>query len=256
MATSIGLLSGRLALVTGGGSGIGRAVCRVLAREGARVVVADLNHIAAEETKRELDSIGGISEHLALPVDVSVGRSVHSLISEIRHNFNTVPSIICTSAGITRDAFLLKMDEKSWDAVMDVNLKGTFLVSQAASAAMVDAKLPQGSIINIASIIGKTGNMGQSNYAASKAGVLAFTKSTSKELAKFGIRCNAVLPGFIETPMVATIPDKVINMVKAQIPLARIGSPEEVAEAVLFLASDRSSYITGSCIEVTGGLAA
>jgi len=185
MATSIGLLSGRLALVTGGGSGIGRAVCRVLAREGARVVVADLNLIAAEETKRDLDSIGGISEHLALPVDVSVGRSVHSMISEIRHNFDTVPSIVCNSAGITRDNFLLKMDEKCWDEVMDINLKGTFLVSQAAAAAMVDAKVSQGSIVNIASIVGKTGNMGQSNYAASKAGVTAFTRTAAIELAKY-----------------------------------------------------------------------
>jgi len=184
MATSFGILSERLALVTGGGSGIGRAVCRVLAREGARVVVADLNHIAAEETKRDLDTIGGTTEHLALPVDVSIGRSVHCMISEIRHNFHTAPSIICNSAGIIRDNSLLKMNQESWNAVMDVNLKGTFLVSQAAAAAMIDAKLPYGTIINIASILGKTGDMTRCNYAASKAGVTAFTKSAAKELAK------------------------------------------------------------------------
>jgi len=134
--------------------------------------------------------------------------------------------------------------------------QGTFLVSQAATAAMVDAKLPQGSIVNIASIIGKTGNMGQSNYAASKAGVMAFTKSTSKELAKFGIRCNAVLPGFIETPMVSQIPAKARKFAVDSTPLGRVGTPEEVAEVVLFLASNQSSYVTGACIEITGGFAA
>jgi len=256
MATSIGLLSGRLALVTGGGSGIGKAVCHVLAREGARVVVADLNHMAAEDTRNDLDSMGGKSQHLALPVDVSVGRSVHSLLSDIRHSCGAVPSIVCNSAGITRDSFLLKMDETSWNTVIDVNLKGTFLVSQTAAAAMVDAKVQQGSIINIASIIGKTGNMGQCNYAASKAGVEAFTRSISKELAKYSIRCNAVLPGFIETPMLSAVPEKVKDKFRALIPLGRTGSPEEVAEVVLFLASNRSSYVTGNSIEVSGGLAA
>lgn len=255
MATSIGLLSGRLALVTGGGSGIGQAVCRVLAREGARVVVADLNLIAAEETVKDLDSIGGKSEHLALPVDVSVGRSVHSLMSEIRHTFDTVPTIVCNSAGIIQDNFLLKMDEISWNTVMDVNLKGTFLVSQAVAAAMVDAKVPLGSIINVASIVGKTGNMGQCNYSASKAGVEAFTRSVSKELAKCNIRCNAVLPGFIDTPMLKEVPEKVKDKFRALIPLGRTGAPEEVAEVVLFLASERSSYITGNSIEVSGGFA-
>ncbi|KAI9565676.1 hypothetical protein GHT06_009468 [Daphnia sinensis] len=255
MASPIGLLSGRLALVTGGGSGIGRAVCHVLAREGARVVVADLNSIAAEETKKHLDDIGGRFEHLALPVDVSVGRSVQSLIVDIRGKFNAAPSIVVNSAGITRDNFLLKMDENSWNAVMNVNLKGTFLVTQAAAAAMLDDKVPKSSIINIASIIGKTGNVGQCNYAASKAGVEAFTRTVSKELAKYNIRCNAVLPGFIETPMVHSVPDKVKEKFKALIPFGRMGLPEEVAEVVLFLASDRSSYVTGNCIEVSGGLA-
>jgi len=199
---------------------------------------------------------GGKSQHLALPVDVSVGRSVHSLLSDIRHSCGAVPSIVCNSAGITRDSFLLKMDETSWNTVIDVNLKGTFLVSQTAAAAMVDAKVQQGSIINIASIIGKTGNMGQCNYAASKAGVEAFTRSISKELAKYSIRCNAVLPGFIETPMLSAVPEKVKDKFRALIPLGRTGSPEEVAEVVLFLASNRSSYVTGNSIEVSGGLAA
>jgi len=253
MATSIGLLAGRLALVTGGGSGIGRAVCHVLAREGARVVVSDLNIIAAEQTMKELESIGGKSDHLALPIDVSVGRSVQSVISETLQHFKTVPSIVCNSAGITRDNFILKMDENSWNAVMNVNLKGTFFVTQAVAAAMVDEKIPSGSIINISSIVGKIGNIGQCNYAASKAGVQALTKSAAKELAKHGIRCNAVLPGFIETPMLKTVPDKVKDKFKMLIPVGRMGTPDEVAEVVLFLASDRSSYVTGTCLEVTGG---
>lgn len=255
MATSIGLLSGRLCLVTGGGSGIGRAVCQVLAREGARVVVTDLNHIAAEETKKELEAIGGRTDHLSLPVDVSVGRSVQSMISEIRSTFNSAPSIVVNSAGITRDNFLLKMDENSWNAVLNVNLKGTFLVTQAAAAAMVDSKIPHSSIINIASIAGKIGNIGQSNYAASKAGVEAFTRSASKELAKYNIRCNAILPGFIETPMLTSVPDKVKEKFRSSIPFGRMGTPAEVAEVVLFLASERSSYVTGNCIEVSGGFA-
>jgi len=256
MATSIGLLSGRLALVTGGGSGIGKAVCHVFAREGARVVVTDINVKAAEETLKELEgAAGSCGQHLALPMDVTVGRSVQAVIADTLSHYKTAPSVVCNSAGITRDNFLMKMDENSFNAVINVNLKGTFLVTQAASAAMVDAKVAAGSIINISSIIGRTGNIGQANYAASKAGVEAMTKSAARELAQFSIRCNSVLPGFIETPMLKAVPDKVKNKFKMLIPAGRTGRPEEVAEVVLFLASERSSYVTGTSIEVTGGFA-
>ncbi|XP_021923404.1 estradiol 17-beta-dehydrogenase 8 isoform X1 [Zootermopsis nevadensis] len=234
------------------GSGIGRAVCQVLSREGAKVIAADQNAIAAQETKGLISGVR-CNDHISVSVDVSIAESVDMAISDAIRHYSKPPSVVVNSAGITLDNFLLKMDEKWFQKVIDVNLKGTFLVVQAAVKAMIDAKVYGGSVINIASIVGKTGNIGQCNYSASKAGVEAFTKTAAKEFGQFGIRCNAVVPGFIKSPMTDSVPEKVIQKIIPFIAVGRMGKPEEVAEVIAFLASDRSSYVNGASIEVTGG---
>ncbi|XP_074654053.1 estradiol 17-beta-dehydrogenase 8-like [Tubulanus polymorphus] len=244
------MLRNAVALVTGGGSGIGRATCRALAAEGANVAVVDVNATAATET---IDQIKHDGNHKSFVADVSSSTAVESLLSEVQSQLG-VPNIVVNSAGIIRDDFMLRMDEKLFDQVIDVNLKGVYRVMQASSKLMVDNKIKHGSIVNLSSIVGKVGNIGQINYAASKAGVIGMTKTAAKELARYGIRCNAVLPGFIVTPMIESIPDKVIEKMKFIIPMGRTGKPEEVADTIVFLASQKSSYITGATIEVTGGV--
>jgi len=266
------VLSGRLALVTGGGSGIGRAVCQVLARDSARVVVADLGLDSCRATEHSLARDG----HLSVAADVSRADSVNECFKQILDKYKRAPDIIVNSAGITKDGFLLRMKEEDFDKVIDVNLKGTFLVSQAAASLMKEQQLP-GSIVNIASVVARTGNIGQANYTASKAGVIGFTKTAAKELGKFGIRVNVILPGFIKTPMTDVVPDKLKMMVQMQIPLSNktkqkqswkvslaekltgrplgdFGDPEDIAEAATFLASERARYMSGACIDVNGGL--
>ncbi|CAN0352644.1 unnamed protein product [Lampetra fluviatilis] len=247
-------LAGRLALVTGGGSGIGRAVCVRLARDGASVAVADLSAEAAAATVSLLAAELPGQRHAALAVDVGDRASVQAMLARLQEQAGEPPSLSVSAAGIIRDQMLLRMDEEAFDHVIRVNLKGTFLVTQAVAQSLVAARAASGSIINIGSIVGKVGNVGQCNYSASKAGVEGLTKSTAKELARFGIRCNAVLPGFIETPMTAGIPPKVMEKLIAAVPMRRMGTPEEVADVCAFLASDDSRYITGVSLEVTGGL--
>jgi len=269
------VLSGSLALVTGGGRGIGRAVCQVLARDNARVVVSDLCLDSCLDTQSSLQPVG---DHLSVVSDVSSSDSVNDCFKQILHKYKRAPDIIVNSAGITKDGFLLRMKEEDFDRVIDVNLKGTFLVTQAGAALMKEQKL-QGSIVNIASIVGRTGNIGQANYTASKAGVVGFTKTAAKELGGFGIRVNVILPGFIKTPMTDLVPEKLKLMVQLQIPLSRhtqsstdntwqrrtvetvlgrklgdFGSPEDIGETAAFLASHRSRYMTGASIDVNGGL--
>lgn len=251
MASVAQLLTGRLALITGGGSGIGRAVCIALAREGAKVVVSDIDKDAAETTVKKFL---GEDKHVFKHVDVTSAESVTKLFTQVHEECGAAPQILVNCAGITRDAFMWNMTEKMFDDVISVNLKGTYLMTQTASRLMIQDKISDGSIINVSSVVGKVGNMGQCNYAASKAGVEGFTKSVAKEMAKYGIRCNAVMPGFIDTPMVATVPGKVIDAMIQQIPLGRMGKPEEIADACTYLASSRSSYITGTIIQVSGGL--
>ncbi|XP_035739866.1 estradiol 17-beta-dehydrogenase 8-like [Vespa mandarinia] len=245
------IVAGKLAFVTGAGSGIGRETCRVLAREGAKVIAVDQNIQAAEET---INIIKG-TDHVALNVNVTNPNSIVQAFKHIVNQFSISPTIIVNSAGITRDNFLLNLSETDFDNVMNVNLKGTFLVMQSAVKAMIESGTTEGSsIINVSSIIGKLGNIGQGNYSASKAGVEALTKTASMEFGKLGIRVNAVLPGFINTPMTATVPDNVKNIFIKRIPLERMGKPSEVAEVIAFLASNKSSYVNGASIEVTGGL--
>jgi len=247
-------LAGRVALVTGGGSGIGRATSLGLAAKGARVAVVDVEIKGADETSQ---SIGADSAR-AYDVDVRCRSSVTDLWCRVRQDFQEVPSIIVNSAGITRDGFLLSMDDSRFDEVIDVNLKGTFLVNQIACQQLIQHGKcggGGGAIVNISSISAKIGNLGQANYVASKAGVTGFTKTVAREMAKFNIRANTIVPGFIETPMTEVVPPKVQASLMRQIPLLRFGLPKEIADVAVFLASPESSYVTGAVIEVTGGLA-
>merc|ERR1712098_569166 len=243
------VLSGRLALVTGGGRGIGRAVCQVLARENAKVVVTDLSMDSCQETMQSLTQ----DDHFSVASDVSQAGSVNDCFKQILDKYKRAPDIIVNSAGITKDGFMLRMKEEDFDKVIDVNLKGTFLVTQAASSLMKEKNV-SGSIVNIASVVAKTGNIGQANYTASKAGVIGFTKTAAKELGKFGIRVNVILPGFIKTPMTDVVPDKIKEAFVSQIPLGDFGDPIDIAEVTSFLASNRSKYITGASFDVNGGL--
>ncbi|XP_039302560.1 estradiol 17-beta-dehydrogenase 8 [Solenopsis invicta] len=245
------LMPGKLAFVTGAGSGIGREVCRVFAREGATVIATDLNVKTAEETVATLEGAG----HAALNIDVADRNSVETAFKHVLEQFSKPPTIIVNSAGIARVHFLVKLTDNNFDDVINVNLKGTFLVMQTAVKAMIEASATKdSSIINISSIFAKRENIGHSNYCASKAGVVAMTKTASMEFGQFGIRVNSVLPGFIDTPMTATVPDKLKELFIKNIPLQRCGKPQEVAEVIAFLASDKSSYVNGASIEVTGGI--
>ncbi|XP_066588382.1 (3R)-3-hydroxyacyl-CoA dehydrogenase [Prorops nasuta] len=244
-------VAGRLAFVTGAGSGIGREICKVLATGGVKVIATDRNVSSAEETLSSLRGNG----HLALEMEVTNSLNIDKTLKIIRDHFVQPPTIVVNSAGVTRDNFVLSLTEDQFDEVINVNLKGTFLVMQKTAQEMITAGVSSGaSIINISSIIGKTGNIGQSNYSAAKAGVVAITKTASMEFGQFGIRVNAILPGFIETPMTETVPDKVKEMFVKRVPLRRMGKPKEIADVVYFLASDSSSYINGTSIEVTGGM--
>ncbi|XP_076054161.1 (3R)-3-hydroxyacyl-CoA dehydrogenase-like [Oratosquilla oratoria] len=245
------ILSGKIALVTGGGSGIGREICKVLARDGARVVIGDRNGNAARETR---DLLINPDTHMDIVLDVKERESVMSAIHATVKKYSSPPSLAANAAGITKDNFLLKMDDTSFMDVIDVNLKGTYIVTQIVAGALLQAGINEGSIVNISSLVAKNGNIGQSNYAASKAGVIAFSQTAAKELSRLGIRVNALLPGFIETPMVKTVPDKLRDRFLTLISAQRFGKPEEIAEVVSFLLSNKSSYITGAAIEVTGGL--
>ncbi|XDV34004.1 hypothetical protein PO909_004228 [Leuciscus waleckii] len=238
----------------GGGSGIGRAVCQRFATEGASVIVADRNEESANQTLELLSRDHKGQDHMALGVDVSSKDSVEKLVTSIQCRYFQPASVCVNAAGITQDEFLLKMEEDDFDKVIEVNLKGTFLLTQAVSKALVSAGSAKGSIITVGSIVGKVGNVGQVNYSASKAGVEGLTRTAAKELSKFGIRCNCVLPGFITTPMTDKVPEKVIDKITSIIPMGRMGEPAEVADACAFLASDDSRYITGVSIEVAGGL--
>jgi 3-oxoacyl-[acyl-carrier protein] reductase len=245
------LLDNSVALVTGGGRGIGRAIALELARSGAKVIVNYAGRAdKAEETVQLIQELGG--EGVAIQADVSNSEDVDRLIQTAMTTYGKI-DILVNNAGITRDTLLLRMKEADWDAVLDTNLKGVFLCTKAVSKGMM--KQRSGVIINISSVVGITGNAGQANYSAAKAGIIGFTKSIAKELASRGIRVNAVAPGYISTDMTESLPEEVRKQVLAQIPLARIGSSEEIAKVVVFLASPAASYITGQTLSVDGGMA-
>ncbi|RZB40632.1 estradiol 17-beta-dehydrogenase 8 [Asbolus verrucosus] len=247
-----GSLIGKLAFVTGAGSGIGRAACKVLAREGASIIAADRNLNSAQETVSNISKESN-QNHTSLNINVGDQTSITTALNKILEQHKKPPSIIVNSAGITRDNFLLKLSSDDFDEVININLKGTFMIIQTFSNAIIEHGVQGGSIINIASTSGKYGNVGQANYSASKAGVEGLTRTAAKEFGKFGIRVNCVLPGMIATPMTNAVPGKVKEKFVKVIPLGRFGKPEEVAEVITFLASDKSSYVHGASIDISGG---
>jgi len=242
-------LEDKVALITGGARGIGRAIALTFAREGADVVVADVNFEIAAKTAAEIESLGVKS--LALEMDVTNFEKVEEGVNKILDKMGKV-DILVNNAGITKDNLLIRMSQADWDAVINVNLKGTFNCIKAVSRPMI--KQRSGRIISIASIIGLMGNPGQANYAASKAGIIALTKTVAKELASRNINANAVAPGFIQTEMTAKLPEDIKKKMLEVIPLAKLGTPEDVANVCLFLASNESSYITGQTITIDGGM--
>ena len=244
------LLDGRHALVTGASRGIGRAVALAFAAEGASVALNFAGNVAAAEAVRaEIESAGG--KAILVPADVSDENAVEDMVKTVTEAFGSI-DILVNNAGITRDGLLLRMKEEDWDAVLNTNLKGVFLCTKAVSKFMM--KKRYGRIVNMASVVGVTGNASQANYAAAKAGVIGFTKAMAKELASRGITVNAIAPGFIRSDMTDVLPDKVKETMLAGIPLGRAGEPEDVAKAALFLASDQAAYITGQVLTVDGGM--
>lgn len=242
-------LEGRIAVVTGAARGIGQAIALELARRGADLALCDLKAEWLEETAGLATELGRTVK--CYSTDVSIGDQVQDTVKAIVGDFGRL-DILVNNAGITKDGFLARMTEADWDAVLDINLKGTFLFTKAASKPMM--KQRSGSVVNVASIIGLIGNAGQCNYAASKAGVIAFSKSSARELARRNIRVNAVAPGFIRTKMTEELPEEVRDTMLANIPSNRFGEPEDVARVVAFLAGDEAAYVTGQVLAVCGGL--
>jgi 3-oxoacyl-[acyl-carrier protein] reductase len=244
----IGALEGKVALVTGASRGIGRGIAKALAAAGARVVVGARDEAKLEEVVAEIVAAGG--KAVAIAIDVAARQSVEQAFEKLLADHGRIDQLV-NNAGITRDALLLRMKQEQWDDVLATNLTGTFLTTQAALRPML--KQRSGRIVNITSVVGLTGNPGQANYAASKAGLIGFTKAVAREVAARGITVNAVAPGFIETAMTAAMTDKAKEAMASAIPMGRIGSVEDVAAAVVFLASDAAAYITGQVLAVDGG---
>ncbi len=245
----MGVMDGKVALVTGAARGIGQAVALEMARAGADLALCDLRREWLDETLQKAAGLG--RRAVGWACDVSSANQVDAAVKGAAEAFGRI-DVLVNNAGITKDTFLIRMSEADWNAVLDINLKGTFLFTKAVAKHMMRQK--SGAIVNIASIIGLIGNAGQCNYSASKAGVIALTKSVAKELASRGIRANAVAPGFIRTKMTEKLPPDVQATMLEAIPLARFGEPVDVAKVVLFLASDEASYVTGQVLSVCGGM--
>jgi 3-oxoacyl-[acyl-carrier protein] reductase len=242
-------LANKVAIITGAGRGIGQATAIKFAQEGARVVACDVDEQSAIETAQVVERRGG--EAMAFRVDVTDKPSIQAMVEAVHARYGRI-DILVNNAGIVADAQLKKMTDEQFDRVIDINLKGTYNCTKA----VVDIMLEQqsGVILNAASIVGLYGNFGQTNYAASKFGVIGMVKTWARELGKRGIRANAVCPGFVSTSIIDSIPDKVIDALESKVPLGRLGKPEEIANAYAFLASDEASYINGAVLEVSGGL--
>ncbi len=244
------MLKGKTAVITGSGRGIGKAIAMKMASLGADIVINDIPQSEdADKTCEEIKSLG--VDSIVVKGDVRNTADVQDLIKKTLDKFGKI-DIFVNNAGVTRDGLMLRMSEDDWDLVMDINLKGAFNCIKAAARPMM--KQRSGSIVNIASVVGVMGNAGQANYSASKAGLIGLTKTTAKEFASRGIRCNAVAPGFIESAMTDKLPDDVKKEYFKAIPLAKFGTVDDVADVVAFLASDMSSYVTGQVINIDGGL--
>ncbi len=242
-------LKNKVAFVTGAAQGIGREIALTFASEGADIVVGDINLDKAIKTQADIEALG--RKALALELDVTDYAKLTQGINKILDKFKKV-DILVNNAGITKDNLILRMGDAEWDAVISVNLKGTFNCTKAVSRLMI--KQRHGKIINVASIVGIIGNAGQANYSASKAGIIALTKTAAKELASRNINVNAIAPGFIQTEMTARLPEDLKQKMQEAIPLGRFGSPVDVASVCVFLASEEASYITGQTIIVDGGM--
>ncbi|MBM3163249.1 MAG: 3-oxoacyl-[acyl-carrier-protein] reductase [Chlorobi bacterium] len=243
------MFEGKIAVVTGAARGIGQAIAFDLAAKGAGVVVCDIKEEWLAETAEGIRKLG--RDAWCRELDVTNAEAVQSVFAEIADTTGRI-DILVNNAGITRDGLLMRMSEEDWDAVMTVNLKGTFACTKAVTRVMM--KQRSGAIVNIASVIGLMGNAGQANYAASKGGVISFTKSVAKEFASRNIRVNAVAPGFIASKMTDALSEEVRNKMLEVIPLARFGQPEDVARVVSFLAGNDAAYITGEVINISGGM--
>ncbi|MDT8860152.1 3-oxoacyl-[acyl-carrier-protein] reductase [Alkalihalobacillus sp. MEB130] len=241
-------LKDKVAIITGASRGIGEATARKFALEGAKLVLVDLKKDEVDRVSQIIKDLNG--ESIGIDVDVTDREEVENLMKKTIHHYGRI-DVVINNAGITQDATLVKMTEQQWDSVIDVNLKGVFNVAQEAAKIMIEQK--SGVILNASSVVGLYGNFGQTNYAASKWGVNGMTKSWAKELGKHGIRVNAIAPGFIATPMVDKMPDKVKEMMRNKSVLNRMGKPEDIANGYAFLASDEAEYITGTVLSIDGG---
>ena len=242
-------LNSKCVVVTGAARGLGQAIAIKFAQAGANIALCDLQEDWLSETLEKVKSLGSRAETYG--INVADVESVTEGIKAIESDFGQI-DVLVNNAGITKDGLLMRMSEEDWDAVLDVNLKGVFLCTKAVMRGMM--KQRSGTIVNIASVIGLMGNAGQANYAASKGGVISFTKTVAKELASRNVRCNAVAPGFIRTAMTDLLEEDVQIKMKELIPLSRFGEPDDVANVVLFLASDASSYVTGQVLSTCGGM--
>lgn len=242
-------LKGKNALITGAAQGIGKSIALSMAKEGANVGIADVNIESAENTAAEINALG--VKGIAIGIDVSKQESVSEAFGTFTNELGSL-DILINNAGITKDNIIMRMKEEDWDAVLNINLKGSFLCCKEAVKLM--AKKRSGKIVSISSVVAFMGNPGQANYSASKAGLIGLTKTIAREYAGRGIRANAVAPGFIQTAMTDVLSDDVKNKMKSNIPLGQFGTPEDVTNAVIFLASNESDYITGQVIHVNGGM--
>ncbi|HJN01967.1 MAG: 3-oxoacyl-[acyl-carrier-protein] reductase [Nitrospinota bacterium] len=242
-------LKGQTAVVTGGARGIGKEISLALARDGANIVIADLIAEQSEETAEEIKKLN--CKALIQKVDISKTADVENMVQNTINEFKTL-DILINNAGVTRDTLMVRMKEEDWDFVLKVNLTGTFNCSKAAAKYMMKQK--KGRIVNIASIVGVMGNAGQANYSASKAGIIGLTKTSARELASRNITVNAVAPGFIDTEMTRSLNENIKQQLKEQIPVGKLGRPEDIANCIKFLVSDDASYITGQVIHVNGGM--
>jgi 3-oxoacyl-[acyl-carrier protein] reductase len=241
-------LTGKVSIITGAGQGIGRATAMKFAKEGAKVALCDLSLVPLAETVAEIEALGG--EAAAFRIDVTDKSSIAAMVEGVMAKWGRIDTLV-NNAGIVQDAQFKKMTDEQFERVIDVNLKGVYNCTKA----VVDIMLEQnsGCILNASSIVGIYGNFGQTNYAATKFGVIGMVKTWARELGRKGIRANAICPGFIETPILASIPGKVIKMMEDKVPMGRLGKPEEIANTYAWLASDEASYINGAVIEVSGG---